>query len=365
MKHTLLSLSVLLLYTGFSFAQTCTPDGQYAGSPAGLYPEGPLGPTCELTAPKTIVSLTDTLVQTGNALVPEATLYITRMRINSVTGLPAGLQLSTDVMASADAQGPWGYWDNTGSIPNQTAAFGCAFVYGAGGDWDAAIGGGPNNDGEYPLVFEVDAYIADANPAILPLIGGAQWVSTIDPASGGGAFYILDTLVVASDYADISTSITGDSNIEPGQAYTYSVPQDPNVTYNWTVTNGAIQSGQGTNEISVIWNGSGNVDVDLTDGGCQGTDDLNVTAIATGLDEVSGINASVYPNPSNGFFNLQLETTDELTVRILDVSGKALRNQQLSGTTLYTLDMQTAPSGVYILELESSKGKTYKRLVKN
>lgn len=365
MKHTLLSISAFLLAVGFSVAQTCTPDNQFVGSSAGLYPAGPLGPTCELTAPKTIVSLTDTAVPApiGGGNIQ---LYITSMRVNNVVGLPTGLQFSTDVMASADANGPWGYWNNSGSVPNQTAALGCGFVYGTSGDWDAAIGGGPNNDGEYPIVFYVDALVSNTNPSNWEgLLGTPVWVSDIPQSYGGGDFVIYDTLVVASDYANISTTITGDSNVEPGTQYTYSVPQDPNVTYNWTVTNGTIQSGQGTNSVDVVWTGSGNVQVDLTDGGCQGVDDMDVTAIATGLDEVSGINASVYPNPSNGVFNLRLENSETLTVRIMDVSGKTLRTHQLSGSTLYSIDMQTAPIGVYILELESTEGKTFKRLVKN
>jgi hypothetical protein len=174
MKHILLFTAATIFSFG-SFAQTCTPDGQFAGSSAGLYPAGPLGPTCELIAPKTIVSLTDTFVS-GLPLVGSATLYITRMRINSVVGLPTGLELSTNVIGTADLDGPWGYWDNSGTFPNQTAAFGCAYVFGTGGDWDAAVGGGPNSDGVYPLVFEVDAFVAGADPAILGFIGGAQWV---------------------------------------------------------------------------------------------------------------------------------------------------------------------------------------------
>lgn len=363
-KLLLFTFSVFISAAGF--AQTCTPDAQFAGSPAGLYPLGPLGPTCELIAPKTIVSLTDTVVTVTNPFPITATLFITQMRINAVSGLPAGLQLSTDVIGTADQDGPWGYWDNTGTVPNQTAAFGCAYVFGSGGDWDAAVGGGPNNDGEYPLVFEVDAYVESSDPAgVGAFIGLPTWVSLIDPGLGGGTFVIFDTLVVPTDYADIATAISGDSNVEPGTAYTYTVPQDPNVTYDWTVTNGAIQSGQGTNEISVIWSGSGNVEIDLTDDGCSGEDNLAVTAITTGLDEVAGINASIYPNPSNGEFNLRVERTDVLLVRVMDVSGKVIMNKQFAGSNLYNLDLQNSPSGVYILELESESGRTFKRLIKN
>lgn len=361
MKHILLFSSIL--FSLGAAAQTCTPDGNYAGGAPGLYPAGPLGPTCELIAPKTIVSLTDTTVNSGFGLV---TLYITQMRINSVSGLPSGLALSTDVMASADANGPWGYWLNSGTVPNQTSALGCAYVYGTGGDWDAAIGGGPNNDGEYPLVFEVDALVSATNPSSYQgLLGVPVWVSAINPSFGGGSFFIYDTLVVASDYANISTTISGTTNVDPASQYVYSVPNDPGVTYNWSVTNGNIISGQGTNSVTIQWTGSGNVQVDLTDGGCQGTDNLDVTANPTAIDEAAGINASVYPNPSNGIFTLQLASADQLYIRIMDVSGKVVLSKQLAGSSLYTIDLQEASVGVYVMEIETSVGRTFKKLVKN
>lgn len=361
MKKLFLSITALFIATA-GFSQSCTPDGAYVGSAPGLYPHGPLGPTCELVAPKTIISLTDTSVTSPIA----AQLYITRMRINSITGLPAGLTVSTDVIGSADGNGPWGYWNNTGTVPNQTSALGCAYVVGNGGAWDAAVGGGPNSDGVYPLVFEVDAFVQSANPAIVgTFIGLPKWVSLIDPASGGGSFFILDTLVVPSDYANISTTITGSASVDPSTPYTYSVPNDPNVTYNWSVTNGVINSGQGTNSVSVTFSGSGSVSVNLTDGGCSGTDTKNVTANPTGMDELAGINASIYPNPSNGIFTLKLESAEALNIRIMDVSGKVVRSEKLAGSTLYTIDMQNAPIGVYVMEIETNEGRSFKKLVKN
>lgn len=360
MKQILLFASAALFSLG-AMAQNCTPDLQYVGSPAGLYPTGPLGPSCDLIATKTLVTLTDTALTTP---LGTATFYIDRMKVLSVNGLPPNLMLRTDVEVDP-GNGDWGEWVNTGSQPNQTAAIGCAYVEGTQGAWDAAVGGGPNSDGVYPVEFIVDAFILTSdNGTINFLLGSNYWLSTVPEAQGGGPIPLLDTLVIPSDYSNISTTIAGSNSVDPSTPETYSVPNDPNVTYNWIATNGNITGGQGTNEVTVEWIGSGNIQVDLTDGGCQGTDNMDVTANPTGLDEVAGINASVYPNPSNGLFNLRLENTDELSVRIMDISGKVLRSNQLSGSTLYTLDMETAPTGVYILELESANGKTYKRLIK-
>ncbi len=365
MKHILLAVTALF-FTLSSFGQ-CTPDPQYATNPPGLYPDGPLGPTCELTAAKTIVSLTDTLLATP---LGTATFFIQKMKVLSVTGLPPNLELYTNV-GTGTGPGNWGEFVNGGTYVSPsnntlTSAVGCAYVQGTQGAWDAAIGGGPNNDGVYPVEFLVDAFVLESdNGTINFFIGTDYWISTIDPSQGGGPIPLLDTLVIPADYADISTPIQGATNIDPFTPYAYSVPASQNVTYNWTVTNGTIISGQGTNEVMVEWNGSGTIEVDLTDGGCQGNDTRAVTANPTGLDEVSGINASIYPNPSNGVFNLQLESTDAIDVRILDVSGKVLRSQQLAGSNIYTVDMTYAPAGVYILELESAEGITFKRMIKN
>jgi hypothetical protein len=159
MKKLLLVAFAAFISVG-AFAQSCTPDASFVGSPAGLYPAGPLGPTCELIAAKTLVTLTDTLLETP---LGTATFFIEKMKLLSVNGLPPNLELHTDVEVNP-AAGDWGEFVNGGTYTSPqnnslTAAIGCAYVSGLQGDWDAAIGGGPNNDGVYPLEFIVDAFI--------------------------------------------------------------------------------------------------------------------------------------------------------------------------------------------------------------
>lgn len=64
-----------------------------------------------------------------------------------------------------------------------------------------------------------------------------------------------------------SVNITGESNVCKDGTYTYTVPAGPaGTTYLWTVTGGAIQSGQGTATIQVLWNNNvaGTVQVSVT-----------------------------------------------------------------------------------------------------
>lgn len=68
-------------------------------------------------------------------------------------------------------------------------------------------------------------------------------------------------------------TIIGNPNITPFNAYNYIVNPIPGNTYNWSVTNGAIASGQGTNNVSIMWGQNGPYQITLTesDGTCSGS----------------------------------------------------------------------------------------------
>ena len=68
-------------------------------------------------------------------------------------------------------------------------------------------------------------------------------------------------------------TIIGNPNITPFNAYNYIVNPIPGHTYNWSVTNGAIASGQGTNNVSIMWGQNGPYQITLTesDGTCSGS----------------------------------------------------------------------------------------------
>ena len=76
------------------------------------------------------------------------------------------------------------------------------------------------------------------------------------------------------NYSSINAqAIIGNPNITPFNNYTYAVTSVVGNTYNWTVTNGAVISGQGTSVVSILWGQNGPYQVILTesDGTCSGT----------------------------------------------------------------------------------------------
>lgn len=87
-----------------------------------------------------------------------------------------------------------------------------------------------------------------------------------------------DTVVVTAA-SNAPTPITGVITACPGDTATYSVPFSPTATYTWTVSNAQINSGQGTSQILVTWQGSGpgSIQVQISDNGCNSTGNLSVT----------------------------------------------------------------------------------------
>lgn len=78
-------------------------------------------------------------------------------------------------------------------------------------------------------------------------------------------------IITYSSFA--AQTIIGNPNITPFNAYNYIVNPIPGHTYNWSVTNGAIASGQGTNNVSIMWGQNGPYQITLTesDGTCSGS----------------------------------------------------------------------------------------------
>lgn len=99
-------------------------------------------------------------------------LAIDSIRIDSVVGLPPGLSFTTDVITTADAYAPYGYW--TGM--DTTSVNGVVSVTGSEVIFESLEGGGPNNDGVYPIAIYKAAELVD---------GG--WIG-VDGLSSGPVF---------------------------------------------------------------------------------------------------------------------------------------------------------------------------------
>ena len=70
---------------------------------------------------------------------------------------------------------------------------------------------------------------------------------------------------------------------------------------------------------------------------------------------------SIYPNPSNGSFIIELNSTTKQTLQIFDVNGKLVLSQIINGKT--SINASSLNEGVYNLTLIEDNGIINKRLV--
>ena len=76
-----------------------------------------------------------------------------------------------------------------------------------------------------------------------------------------------------------------------------------------------------------------------------------------GINEISSEGISVYPNPSNGVFNINVENNYNLEV--FDITGRVINTRTLTGNT--SIELNT--SGVYFLRFSNEKGSFTQKVI--
>ncbi len=78
---------------------------------------------------------------------------------------------------------------------------------------------------------------------------------------------------------------------------------------------------------------------------------------------------SVFPNPSNGHFNINVtfDASQQATINIIDTAGKNVFQQHFSPTLHLKeqLNLSQLASGIYFLEIQTNEGKAFKKVILN
>lgn len=148
------------------------------------------------------------------------------------------------------------------------------------------------------------------------------------------------------------------------QPLNYNISNQTNVEYNWTVVNGIIQNGQGTNSINVIWPTIGNGKVKLkvfNNYNCVDSSELNTSITSVGIDEFNLNNSlMVYPNPTKNtiIITSKLNLTNK-QFTISNIVGQIVLSGKLNNNET-TLNLVDLPNGLYLLNMEGSLDKSIK-----
>ncbi len=80
-------------------------------------------------------------------------------------------------------------------------------------------------------------------------------------------------------------------------------------------------------------------------------------------------NISIYPNPTDGRFNLKFSDTwaGEVNCQIIDIFGRSIYSNSLNndlGSSSHDIDISSENDGMYILQLVQGEKKTMFKLIK-
>lgn len=88
-------------------------------------------------------------------------------------------------------------------------------------------------------------------------------------------------------------------------------------------------------------------------------DDINFDFQTSIIDKKAN-DLNIYPNPSNGIFNLSGQTIEK--IEVLDLTGKCLFSKVIMQDH-YSLSIKDFPSGVYLLKVQTPAGNIVKRIL--
>ena len=146
----------------------------------------------------------------------------------------------------------------------------------------------------------------------------------------------------------------------------YLVSQTFGSSYYWSVINGAIATGQGTNVVTVQWGNAGQSQISVLETdeyGCVGSEvSFNVLVGPTGiLTPAKEYLVKVYPNPTNGGFKIEIDGYNGgFEAEIFDITGRSLnRSNGLN------MSLENYPNGLYFLRVYYDNKFQDIRLIKN
>lgn len=207
MKKNLLTIFAAVLSTGFASAQ-CTPDPALANEPFGLWPDSlatvyTYVGAGDQTRVVDLVTFADTTLTVTLGQPVDVLIYIDRFKITDVRNVPTGMTYGTNVENLAETGAPWGYWDNNGTVPNQTSTQGCVYINGTEDQWNtlAALANHGPDRGAVQLEIDVDVRIAGTLPDLTGIINPNSWMSSIPANLGGGVITVTDYWLVAENSA--------------------------------------------------------------------------------------------------------------------------------------------------------------------
>ncbi len=169
-----------------------------------------------------------------------------------------------------------------------------------------------------------------------------------------------DTTIEIITQIDSAEYITGATVVFPGQQFTYSVPYSACLNYSWSIDNGTIVSGQGTNEVQVTWNNSisGWIAVDMSE-----TRDFNQQLIlyvgtATGIADLDQDGNTLSLRNQSLIVS---QNINQAQLLVLNATGQLVKSDSVAGGQV--IDCSTLTAGFYTAVMQSENQQSVLKFI--
>ncbi len=236
------------------------------------------------------------------------------------------------------------------------------------------------NSGGIAVDFELDAIscAGDMNGGIdLDMIAGAppytyEWSNGAETQDligiGAGTYSVLITDALGCNFITSITlsapeELSVDIQTTPadmgsnGTAAAFASGGTPPYTYDWS---------EGDQTVMIDGLGVGPVSVVITD--ANGCTAMQTTTIGvTAVDDIESLTYfNLYPNPSDGYFQVvaEFDAREDLEVEVYSVVGQLIFAQPVSGTEVrLEIDIRDMAKGTYILRMRGANGSLIRKVV--
>ncbi|TNE79687.1 MAG: T9SS type A sorting domain-containing protein [Bacteroidetes bacterium] len=166
-----------------------------------------------------------------------------------------------------------------------------------------------------------------------------------------------DTIQVQAYPITQLTTILGDTTpSDQVLNHNYGIDPTGQVSFQWTVTNGSIVSGQGTSLITVNWDrvAQGKVSVRVwSANACEQEISQDISIVLTSSQRLRDQGVKVFPNPSHGDLLVQFENDIESMPYELRNSLGQVCNEGILHEKETKLSLTSLPPGIYFLYIDN------------
>lgn len=214
-------------------------------------------------------------------------------------------------------------------------------------------------------IYSIETCISSTGTDVITACNNYTWIDgNTYTASNNIATYTIDNAAGCDSIVTLNLTINTVTNIGTTLNGTTITANNNNATYQWLDCDNNDEPIEGATNQTFTATESGNYAVELTENGCTNTSAC-VAVTVIGIDELSnGLQALVYPNPSQGNVEITLGSTmQDVELMLTDIQGRVIFTRNYPSLFKTNIELPDA-KGVYILKLKAQDSTSTLRIIK-